>query len=68
MKLNEAGWKDQLKRDCLEYMKKKGKDNVTADELMEYFQPIVKGPSNRFRCQFSSAFDPDSVLCTTHYR
>lgn len=70
MMLTEAGWKDQLKRDCLEYIKKKGKDNVSADELMDHFQPIIRGTSSAFLVSFSQSIwfllyvhSSDTYLC-----
>eukprot|EP01095_Lingulamoeba_sp_RSL-Kostka_P012775 TRINITY_DN5101_c0_g7_i1.p1 TRINITY_DN5101_c0_g7~~TRINITY_DN5101_c0_g7_i1.p1 ORF type:complete len:112 (-),score=40.31 TRINITY_DN5101_c0_g7_i1:215-550(-) len=41
-KLVETGWKDQMKTHCREVIKRKGLDNVTAEELVQEITPIAE--------------------------
>ena len=39
MKLVECGWRDQLKQNCKEIVRKRGLENVTVDELVAEITP-----------------------------
>ncbi|XP_057776954.1 uncharacterized protein LOC130995618 isoform X1 [Salvia miltiorrhiza] len=38
-RLVECGWKDEMKALCREFARKKGRDNVTVDELVNFITP-----------------------------
>ena len=38
-KLNECGWRDDIKQKCFEIIEQRGKDNITVDELVVLIAP-----------------------------
>ncbi|KAK1425921.1 hypothetical protein QVD17_21285 [Tagetes erecta] len=38
-RLNECGWKDEMKSLCRSYTRKKGRNNVSVDELVHLITP-----------------------------
>ncbi|GLU11470.1 hypothetical protein SLE2022_282110 [Rubroshorea leprosula] len=38
-RLIECGWKDEMKAHCRTLIKKKGRNNVTLDELVHFITP-----------------------------
>lgn len=38
-KLSECGWRDDVKAKCVELIQQRGRDNVTADELVHLIAP-----------------------------
>jgi hypothetical protein len=42
-KLYEAGWREQLKRDGIECVMKKGRENVTVDDLLSTLGDKYRG-------------------------
>ncbi|GLT37635.1 hypothetical protein SLA2020_119390 [Shorea laevis] len=38
-RLIESGWKDEMKAHCRTLIKKKGRNNVTLDELVHFITP-----------------------------
>ncbi|XVF57784.1 hypothetical protein PTKIN_Ptkin07bG0009900 [Pterospermum kingtungense] len=59
-RLVECGWKDEMKALCRAYIKKKGRNNVTVDELVLLITP--KGRGNLLVKSFPYAASiPDSI-------
>ncbi|CAN1273460.1 Transcription and mRNA export factor ENY2 [Linum perenne] len=42
-RLIECGWKDEMKALCRAFIKKKGRDNVTVDDLVHVITPKGRG-------------------------
>mmetsp|Transcript_30678 Transcript_30678/g.78377 ORF Transcript_30678/g.78377 Transcript_30678/m.78377 type:complete len:110 (-) Transcript_30678:919-1248(-) len=38
-KLEDSGWKDHVKELCREYIHKRGRDNVTTDDIVKAIRP-----------------------------
>ncbi|KIY99369.1 Enhancer of yellow 2 transcription factor-like protein [Monoraphidium neglectum] len=38
-KLTECGWRDDVKQRCREYIQQRGRDNVTADDVVRHVRP-----------------------------
>lgn len=39
-RLIECGWKDEMKAHCRAFVRKKGRDNVTVDDLIDVITPM----------------------------
>ncbi|GMY13083.1 transcription and mRNA export factor ENY2 [Fagus crenata] len=49
-RLVECGWKDEMKAHCRAVIKKKGRNNVTVDDLVHAITPMGRGKD--FYCSF----------------
>ncbi|XP_027352768.1 transcription and mRNA export factor ENY2 isoform X1 [Abrus precatorius] len=57
-RLVDCGWKDEMKALCRDVVKKKGRNNVTVDELVHVITP--KGRENLSNLFFAASV-PDSI-------